>query len=68
MDKWLNSVLFGKRWWWWMRHSFFWIIMYLDEILYTLVEQDGLEDLDLFFIPFLLDVLTVYINLYWLIP
>ena len=68
MNRRIELLLFSGGIWWWVRHSIFWMVMYLDEVLYTFLETDGMEDLDLFFIPFVLDVITVYVNLYWLIP
>ncbi len=68
MEKRVELILFGDKIWWWIRHFLFWIVMYLDEVLYTLLEKDGFNELDLFILPFILDVITVYINLYLLIP
>lgn len=64
----IEKFLFGRGYWYLPRHLFFWIGIYLDEILYTVISSYGTEDLDTFFIAVVIDALMVYVNLYVLIP
>ena len=42
--------------------------MYFDEVLFTIISEEGLKDLEYAILPFILDVVIVYLNLYVLIP
>ncbi len=60
--------LINNKEFWVVRHAAFWIVMYLDEFLSIFGVTDPIEDWTSFGIAFLLDVLMVYFNLYYLIP
>ncbi len=67
-NKVLESLLFPKRWW--IPHIIFWIFIYLDEFLSIFnitVQREYYFYLETY-ISFVLDVITVYINLYILFP
>ena len=51
-----------------VRHTMLWIFLYLDEVLFTFIDSEGSQELDIFLISVLLDILMVYFNLYYLIP
>ncbi len=42
--------------------------MYLDELFFTVMYEDGMLDIDYAVVPLILDVILVYINLYVLYP
>ena len=68
VQQFLSNLILGGGKWYWIRHTSFWLFMYFDEVLYTIISEEGFLDLDYVFIPFLFDVVIVYFNLFYLIP
>ena len=68
MERLFTKLVFDGGSWKWFRHLLFWIVLYADELLITIIREDGMEDLDLAIIPLLFDIAIVYFNLYVLFP
>lgn len=64
----IQNILFGERKWFVLRHTLLWTFLYADELLYTFIDPEGVQDLDILLASVLLDFLMVYFNLYYLIP
>ena len=60
--------MFGEREWYVIRHILLWTFLYADELLYTVLDPEGSQDLDILIASVLLDFLMIYFNLYYLIP
>jgi len=69
MDNLIRSVIFGEGKWWWIRHILFWMFVYLDLIVANvLAPPETLSEFLFDLLSMVLDIIVVYINLYWLVP
>lgn len=68
MNRFIKKLVFGSGKWHWLRHLLFWFFIYLDQILFTSLNEGSLESLPLDIFFFLLDVAMVYFTLYFLMP
>ncbi len=67
LERVIQNFVFEKKWQW-ARHSLFWLFLYLDEVLSFFGITPPLEVPWLLAVEFGLDVIIVYLNIYWLIP